>query len=183
MNLKLFRYLLCITFGLWCSVSPASGAPPEWLYEVRFGALYHDTDNLWSRHKVENGVDFNLELVFTPKFEILAGAIRPNLGISINNKGHTSTAYLGGVYEKEWSNGIFFDTGLGIAVHDGEEGFAAPRKKALGSQVLFRVVFEVGYSINYNNRFSIMFDHISNAGLATPNQGLDTLGLRYSYRL
>jgi hypothetical protein len=28
----------------------------------------------------------------------------------------------------------------------------------------------------------VTFDHISNAELASPNEGLDTLGVRYGYR-
>ncbi|MBT8353708.1 MAG: acyloxyacyl hydrolase, partial [Desulfofustis sp.] len=75
------------------------------------------------------------------------------------------------------------DLGLGLAVHNGEtdEGNVADMNQ-LGSTVLFRLAFEVGFTIGDRHLISLMFDHISNAYLADPNEGLDTLGLRYGYR-
>ncbi len=29
---------------------------------------------------------------------------------------------------------------------------------------------------------AVLFDHISNANLAVPNEGMDSLGIRYGYR-
>jgi lipid A 3-O-deacylase len=48
--------------------------------------------------------------------------------------------------------------------------------------VLFRIPIEVGYSITAHHRLMLGFDHVSNAGLASENEGLDTLGVRYGYR-
>jgi hypothetical protein len=55
-------------------------------------------------------------------------------------------------------------------------------KKSLGSRVLLRIPLEIGYSMTDHYEISILFDHISNAYLADPNEGLDTLGLRFGYR-
>jgi hypothetical protein len=57
-----------------------------------------------------------------------------------------------------------------------------PDRKQLGSRVLFRIPFEFGITLRGPHSFSILFDHMSNAYLARPNSGMDTLGIRYAYR-
>ncbi len=79
-------------------------------------------------------------------------------------------------------SGIFMNVGVGAALHDGELEVGRDDKKALGSRLLFRIPIEVGYAMNRHHRLSIAFAHVSNAYLADPNEGLDTLGFRYSYR-
>ena len=70
-----------------------------------------------------------------------------------------------------------------VAAHNGEtdEGSGA-RMNQLGSPVLFRLAFEAGFTIGRSHAVSVLFDHISNAYLADPNEGLDTVGIRYGYR-
>jgi hypothetical protein len=67
-------------------------------------------------------------------------------------------------------------------VHNGQLESDDANNKQLGSRVLFRVPIEFGFAIGKHHRISIMFDHISNADLADPNEGLDTLGLRYGFQ-
>jgi hypothetical protein len=145
------------------------------------GVLAHDVDNLWSGHKKENGVDYNAEIVFNAALlDLLSGMVRPNLGVSINNQGATSKVYGGFLWELTIKQ-FFFNTGVGVAWHDGELETSDPEKKSLGSRVVFRIPFEAGLTLSGPHRISIMFDHVSNGYLASPNEGLDTLGLRYSY--
>jgi hypothetical protein len=154
-----------------------------WLHEVRVGVLAHDVNHLWSGTRKEGGIDLNGEIIFSrPSFSLLSGNVRPNLGASINTEGDTSKIYGGILWQSETKSGIFFDLGVGIAVHNGELDTDDDDKKSLGSSVLFRIPIEIGYSITAQHRISILFDHISNANLADPNEGLDTLGLRYGYR-
>jgi len=73
--------------------------------------------------------------------------------------------------------------GLGITVHNGEtDNDAVTDKNQLGSPILLRLSFESGRVFKQHHLISIMFDHVSNAYLADPNKGLDTLGIRYGYR-
>ena len=72
--------------------------------------------------------------------------------------------------------------GLGLTVHNGSLESTDDKQKELGSRVLFRIPFEIGLMRYGNHGLSIMFDHVSNAYLADPNEGLDTLGIRYAYR-
>jgi hypothetical protein len=183
--------LTVLTIGLWLIVAPLSygeeastdNGEPDWISEIRVGVVKHDVDNLWSGTSKENGIGYNLEIIFgRPHFSFLSGLVRPNLGVTINDSGDTSKLYAGLLWELETKYGIFIDLGIGAAVHNGKLQTSDNNKKELGSRVLFRIPIEIGYALNAHHRISIAFDHISNAYLANPNAGLDTLGIRYGYR-
>ena len=158
-----------------------SGA--AWLHGIRAGALAHDVDDLWSGTRKEGGVDLNAEIIFSrPSFSLRSGNVRPNLGASINTQGDTSKLYGGILWELEMKSGIFLNLGIGAAVHNGDLDTNQEDKKSLGTRVLFRIPIEIGYSLSEHHQISILFDHVSNAFLVDPNEGLDTLGLRYGYR-
>lgn len=155
----------------------------RWLHAIRVGVLAHDVDNLWSGTRKESGVDLNAEIIFNrPSFSLLSGDIRPNLGASINTQGDTSKVYGGILWEFETKSGIFLNLGIGAAIHDGRIDTDREDKKSLGSRVLFRVPIEIGYKLDEHHHFSVLFDHVSNGFLTDPNEGLDTLGLRYGYQ-
>lgn len=151
-------------------------------HEVSVGVLDHDTDHLWSGFSRESGIDINVEVLFSPSFEVLGGAIRPALGASINTSGDTSKLYAGARWRYEFEQGVFFGIGLGGAVHNGDTDFESVDRKALGSKVLFHIPIEVGYRFTEKYTASIYFDHVSNAFLADANEGMDTLGVRIGYR-
>ena len=154
----------------------------EWLSGIRLGILAHDVP-MWSRSRNEGGVDFNVELIFGwPHYSVLSGLLYSNLGVSLNSQGDTSKIYSGFLWEYLWQSGIFIDLGLGLAAHNGKLETGDDDKKELGSRILFRIPVEVGLLFAEHHGVSIMFAHVSNAYLAHPNEGLDTIGLRYSYR-
>lgn len=155
---------------------------PTWLHELKVGVLHHDTGGIWSGSNRESGVDFNLEAIFSPQVGILGGTIHPAFGGSLNTAGDTSKVYAGIRWQYEHASGLFFGVGLGGAVHNGNLHFQREDRKALGSRVLFHVPLEAGYRFDGKNALSIYLDHISNANLAHPNEGMDTLGVRYGYR-
>ncbi|MGB7918481.1 MAG: acyloxyacyl hydrolase [Desulfobacterales bacterium] len=180
-------FLLCIiglTSGL---TSPADSEETadknvvsSFLYGCRIGLLAHDVDNLWSGSSAEGGFDVNAEIVFKkPGLFLWRGSILPHLGVTLNNQGDTSILYGGFIWEFVSKTGLFFNTGLGLAVHNGELETDDDPKKSLGSRVLFRIPLEIGVTIGVRHRISILFAHISNAYLADPNQGLDVVGVRY----
>lgn len=180
--LKCFRWLAALLAVTVLGAAPVRGAEPL-LHEWRFGLLAHDVDGLWAHSRRESGMAVNTELVFARlPVQMPAGVLRPNLGATLSTAGDTSKIYAGVLWQFGAPTGLFLDVGLGLAVHDGElDGRRADRKR-LGSRLLLRVPLEVGYSIDGRHRLSVLFDHISNAYLASPNEGLDTLGVRYGYR-
>lgn len=155
---------------------------PKWLNEVKIGLLHHDTGDIFTARSRERGVDFNLEAIFSPLFNILGGAIYPAFGGSLNTAGYTSKGYGGIRWQYEHSTGLFASVGFGGAVHSGTLQFHDEHHKALGSRILFHVPLELGYRFDGKNALSVYLDHISNANYAHPNEGMDTLGLRYGYR-
>lgn len=157
-------------------------APGGYFHRVFFGILAHDIDGLWSGTRKEDGVDINGEVVFCRNgVPVLAGILHPNLGLSVNSQGDTSKLYGGVIWELNTPNGFFLAAGLGAAVHSGELDTDDNDKKSLGSRVLFRIPIEFGYQVTARHSISILFDHVSNAYLASPNEGLDTIGIRYGY--
>jgi hypothetical protein len=140
-------------------------------------------DGLWSNSRKEGGVDFNAEIIFShPGLSLPLGIVLSNFGLSVNDRGGMSKLYAGLLWEVEVIFDMFMNFGIGVAVHDSELEISEEDKKALGARVLFRIPIEVGYALTKHHQVSIAFDHVSNAYLAHPNDGLDTLGLRYSYR-
>ena len=152
-------------------------------YGIRIGLLAHDVGGLWSHSQAEGGVDVNAEIVFNqPSLKLWQSFIMPNMGVSINSQHDTSKVYGGLLWEFVFDNGFFVNSGGGFAIHNGHLESDDSNKKQLGSRVLFRVPIEFGFTIQERHRISILFDHISNAYLTSPNEGMDTIGVRYGFQ-
>ena len=169
--------------GLLCLLLSSAALAGGWIRELRGGALAHDVDGLWSGTRAESGVDWNAEVVlWRAGLGLRWGTLHPNLGVSVNDRGDTSKLYAGVLWDLEAPFGMFLNLGVGAAIHDGRRDTSDDDRKQLGSRVLFRIPIELGYSITEHHRLMVTFDHVSNADLASPNEGLDTLGVRYGYR-
>ncbi len=151
------------------------------IHEIKLGFLAHDVDNLWSSFKREEGEDVNIEAVFSSVGGLFGGHIHPVLGTSINTRGYTSKLYFDGIWRYYLTDNFYGAFGLGITIHDGEKHLVSRDRKALGSQVLFHIPIEIGYTFYSQFNVSVYFDHISSAGLTEENEGLDTLGVRLGY--
>ncbi len=163
--------------------APARRTGPLGVTELRFGVVHHDT-GVFGRNE-EDGVDLSLEARFSP----LGGDIweflwnpRPLVGVNVSTVGDTSSLYAGLNWEWDVWGPVFISLDLGGAVHDGKLSTSELDRKELGSRVLFRQALEIGYRVFEHHALSIRFDHLSNAGLVDNNEGLDTLGVVYSYR-
>jgi hypothetical protein len=151
--------------------------------EVRCGVAAHDIDSLWSGSSKEKGPDIHAEALFNrPLFRLFSATAYPDVGASVNTRGDTSKIFGGLLLQWEPSGPFFFSTGAGLALHNGERDTPSTDRKSLGSRVLFRIPVEIGYAITGHHRIMILFDHVSNAYLASPNEGMDTLGIVYGYR-
>ncbi|HYA01941.1 MAG TPA: acyloxyacyl hydrolase [Syntrophobacteria bacterium] len=138
---------------------------------------------LVSHNRKENSYGLGMELVFSrPEFSLLGGSVRPAVGaeVAMDTKG-TSKAFGDLLWEIEKAN-FFFDVGLGGAVHNGNLHGHDPDEKHYGSRVLFYGQTCLGYSYTAHHRLALFFDHMSNAYLARPNNGLNTIGVMFQYR-
>ncbi len=176
------KYLLNIVFVMFIIGLPTQAQADLIVHEFKVGLLKHDVSDLWSGFSRESGVDLNLELLFTPSTKMLSGTLRPALGVSLNNNGGTSKIYLDARWQRKLSAQLELGLGIGLAVHDGESQFVRVDRKALGASLLLHFPLELIYRVDNHNTFSLFFDHVSNGYLESPNEGLDTLGLRYGYR-
>ena len=158
------------------------GHAQDILDEVKIGVLQHDTDGLWSGFKRESGLDVNAEFIFTPQMDLWGGTVRPALGASVNTVGDTSKAYAVARWETDLWDNSFVALGLGGAIHNGHTKLTRVDRKGLGSKVLLYFPIELGYRFSEQHNISLFFDHVSNAWLASPNEGMDTLGIRLGYK-
>jgi|HubBroStandDraft_6_1064221.scaffolds.fasta_scaffold27312_4 lipid A 3-O-deacylase len=169
--------------------------------EFKFGVLDHDVHFLGGH---ESGVDFNPEVIFGSPVsdDMIASAPgwlrwtlqpRPTIGGTINTAGDTDQAYVGATWSWWLVHNIFNpDDGIVLGYffgpgfndgHIGEEPLHHPEnRQALGSHVLFREAFDLGYQINPTWEISAYLDHISNGGLAKYNQAINDVGLRLGMR-
>jgi len=165
--------------------------------ELKLGVWAHDVHFLGGH---ESGVDINPEVIFsspvsddmiasTPGWLRWALQPRPTIGGAFNTSGDTDQAYLGATWS--WmlvrnlinpDDGIAFSYFFGPGFNDGKLGPAPPDRQALGSHLLFREAFELGYQINPTWEVSTYIDHISNGGLAKYNQSINDIGLRLGMR-
>jgi lipid A 3-O-deacylase len=170
---------LSVSAGL---VSPAAAQSP-WISEVKVGVGLHDAGVFGSRK--ESGAAVNGEVLFqSPAFLRPIWAPRPHLGVETSTAGDTSQIYGGLTWQYDFEIGLFVAGSLGAAVHDGKLDTPRGDRKSLGTRTLFRESAEVGYRFGDNRRHSVsvMLSHISNAWLGNPNEGMDTVALRYGVR-
>ncbi|WP_019616578.1 acyloxyacyl hydrolase [Psychromonas ossibalaenae] len=164
------------------SFSSAQEESDKLFDELKFGLLAHDVEGFWSNSKREQGVDINVEGIFSPFANLLGGEIQPAVGVSINSHGDTSKLYADALWKFTVGDYCFAGIGLGIAVHNGETHPEESDMKALGSRFLTHLPLEIGCSVTSRYSLSAYFDHISNGGTNHTNQGMDTLGLRIGYK-
>ncbi|WP_419176430.1 acyloxyacyl hydrolase [Desulfosediminicola sp.] len=150
--------------------------------EIRFGLLSHDVGVF--AQSFENGVDINFDIFFKSpdkSFFRKFSSPRPMMGTCIHSDGQTSQVYGGLAWDFRTTDNILLTFGLGGAVHSGELDSDDPGEQRLGSRVLFRLAMNVGYHFSEKWNASFYWNHISNASLATPNYGLDSMGLQIGY--
>jgi hypothetical protein len=161
---------------------PVRAEPFFGIHQARVGVMLHDVSGLLSTDHEEDGFDSGLELIFDHTIaELWSGVIRPNIGFTWNNRGNTSKAYAGVVGRWNTDSPFWFEFAFGGTVHTGERETRDGDTKELGSKLLFRSAVELGWSIGQHQQISLYYDHISNAGLAHENEGMDLLGIRWGW--
>lgn len=182
MNKHIHQLLLPLLTVLLCATSAAAENRPTGPAELRLGVLSHDA-SLWHNGR-EDGMDLNLEVRFPspdlPIFHTLASP-RPHLGLAVHNQGVTSQAYGGLTWTMDIGTRFFAEIGFGGAIHTGELDSDDPDREDFGTRVLFRTSGGIGARLTSDLTLTLTADHISNAGLATPNNGMDRVGIMIGY--
>ncbi|MDC0335278.1 acyloxyacyl hydrolase [Pseudodesulfovibrio sp.] len=175
---KVSLYLALVVVMLMAS---AASADDSYVSEIRGGVYAHDI-SFWSFHR-ENGTDINGELLFvSPSWLEAVWAPRPHLGVTVNTSGNTSHAYTGLTWDYQMPANFFVEGSLGLSANNGHISTDNDKRKSLGSPVLFRVGAALGYNLTEKINVSIQYEHMSNAYIANPNEGMDNAGIRLGYR-
>ena len=152
--------------------------------EAKLGVLAHDVGIFGDN--IEGGADIVGEVLFTsPEFFRIIGSPRPTLGASVNTAGKTDYAYFDFTWTAtlwqpvlESKGGLYIGGFLGGAVHDGRLNSTVDGDKALGTRALYHLGAELGYQVTPVISVEAYFAHLSNAGAASHNGGLNNIGLR-----
>jgi lipid A 3-O-deacylase len=168
--------LLGLIIALW---APGQGQAAQGPFdEAKIGIIAHDLPI--GAHRIEDGVDFNGEILFvSPDLLAAIWAPRPHIGVSINSSGGNSYAYAGLTWTVSFLDAFFADLGLGGAVHNGPNLSTDPHHKGLGTRALFHESLELGYRLTPRQSVAAYLDHVSNANTGTRNPGITNLGLRF----
>ncbi len=163
------------------SLSVAFASPAfAGINEVRGGFYAHDMAG--PAHE-DDGLDINGEVLFdSPAFLSWAYAPRPRLGATINTNSDTSFAYLDLGWTIDFTEALFVDLSVGGAVHNGElDGPSAAGENSYGCRANFHESISLGYRVSPAWSVMLTAEHISNAGLCDPNDGLTNVGARVGY--
>ena len=160
----------------------------SFINEIKTGVVAHDVGFFGTQK--EEGLDSTFEFLFRKIDYNLFwfGKPRPHIGATVNMGGDTSQAYAGFTWDWKLPKRMFFNFSWGLTYHNGDKihspNHVQTDKKELGSSLLFREAIEIGWNFYGKDSISIRFDHISNANLwgEDANEGLDTLGIVYSYK-
>jgi lipid A 3-O-deacylase len=79
-------------------------------------------------------------------------------------------------------DGVYFGYTFGAGFNDGKHFSRLSDRKSLGSNLLFRESFELGYQFTKIHSVSAYFDHVSNGGIQRYNQSLNNLGVRVGWK-
>ena len=157
-----------------------SGGP---ISEMKIGALYHDVPGLWSGFQIENpAIDVNAEIDFRPFWSSEASGVRPAVGGTFNTQGQTGHGYVDLRWQINPSPVWYLTFGIGAAYQNGQTNLVDFSRKALGAQILFHPSVELGLNLDPHNNVSVYFEHMSNGNIASYNEGMDDIGVRYGHR-
>ena len=175
---RLATQILLLAMVVLLSTTTALAASTNSGREVRIGLLAHGIGPLSAG--VESGIDLNMELLLARNHERHPLFGRAALGFSLNNRGGTNQLYVGRTWQSELPFALAFEYHFGVSIHDGHLHDHVKDRRQMGSRVIFRQSFELGYH-SANFRLSVIYAHASHLGLlANRNQGLDNLGMRLS---
>ena len=165
-----------------------AGAAPAWAGEVYGGLYAHAVDTPFTFDTGEGGVDFQAGYRFD-EIEALSviGSPEPYVFASVNSDGDTNFGGAGLSWKAELGP-VYLRPGVGLVIHDAPDLRVDPATRLrtdLGSRILFEP--EIALGVDLGERWSVeaSWVHISNARLfnSQQNPGIDTMGVRVSYRM
>jgi len=171
------------TISIFIAAFPAClWTTPAQADELFGGAFVHDINSPLSKSDVEDGVDVQIGWRGEPLTRL---KIQQHFFVSLNTAGQTHFAAFG--ISRKFGDRFFIRPGVGIAIHTGSsKDFQDDTndKIEFGSRFLFEPELGIGARLNRRLTIEASLVHLSHAQLAgKQNPGLDTVGVRLSYKL
>lgn len=148
--------------------------------QFRVGAATHGIAS------AETGtIDANIEWLM-PAFDFGSTGgftLHPQIGADLNTQGRTSAGYAGFAGVLTLPGGIFVEADLGGSVNNGYTSSppAGSNRSELGCTALFREAFVIGVPLSDRLSVMAMAEHMSNANLCQPNNGITNVGVKLGY--
>lgn len=187
------RYLATVVVSLAGLTSLAAPAQAQdfGIEEFRAGVFYHDayrgfvpTDT--GNFNFSNLEDVSFSALFTSPdvaaFEWI-GSPRPELGATVSLAGKENLVHA----NLNWQFGLgespfYLELGLGAALTDASLSGAPKPARNMGCALNFYESAGVGAHVSETVTATLRYEHMSNLGLCTPNQGLSNLGLMIGFK-
>lgn len=154
-----------------------------------YGGLYaHGVDTPFTLKTGEDGVAVQIGYRFAPVEGLRAiGSPEPYVFASVNLQGDTSFAGAGLGWKAELGP-VYLRPGIGLVIHDAPSLRVDPATRLrtdLGSRVLFAPELAIGTDVTKRLSVEASWVHVSNAQLldSDQNPGIDTMGVRFNWRL
>lgn len=152
-------------------------------WEMRLGIAAYDT-GVFSGQTLTGAVIEGEVVAPSPSCLRVIGAPRPYIGADIAlSDNPIDVIYTGLNWETYVTRRLYFGFSAGGAVASREsvdDGHG--RSKDLGSQLLFHLQASAGFDLTEHLTTQIYYNHFSNARLADPDNGLESIGARLGYR-
>ena len=148
--------------------------------QFRVGAATHGIAS------AETGtIDANVEWLM-PAFDFGSTGgftLHPQIGADINTQGRTSAGFAGFAGVVTLPGGIFVEADLGGSVNNGYTSNppSGSNRSELGCTALFREAFVIGVPLSDRLSVMAMAEHMSNANLCQPNNGITNVGVKLGY--
>jgi lipid A 3-O-deacylase len=192
MKLKLFGSTLLIALA--SLVAPAH-AKIEEMHVGVVGNVRSDHGDITGGKYGALNAEFDL-VSSSPDFLNFLGSPRPYAFVSVPTAEDSVTfGGVGLIWRWEFADGWAFEPGFGYVIHDGEidnpftpgtpeAGVIEAEHQLLGSRDLFRTTFALEREFGDRVAAQLYWQHMSHGQILDRgrNQGLDYVGLRFSYR-
>ena len=166
------------------SLAAAGWAVPAQAQEIFGGVLAHDVDTFLTKGGFEDGVDLQIGWR-GERIEALRviGAPSPYVFGLMHREGDTHFSAAG--LSCRIGGRLFVRPGIGLAIHSRDSDLVvAGLRRDLGSRITFEPEVAVGYQLNPRLAIEAAWVHLSHAQLLSrQNPGMDSIGVRLSYRL
>ncbi|MEP5731931.1 MAG: acyloxyacyl hydrolase [Sulfitobacter sp.] len=151
--------------GLWFFISFSAASAQEWVIDLG----YTDFEN----EQAADGIAVGVELHARPFYQNQRFSLGFAGAAEVTGEGDFFVgAGLAGVYQM--NNNWFIEGSVLPGYYDASSSF-----NDLGSEFEIRSLLGVGYRFASGNQVSLAVSHISNAGTASINPGLNTIRIRW----